>query len=362
MSTYDFGFDFGNSVAKGVIFNQALQPQYCSIPSVTAEGTLAALNDIRQASGVQGDYRLRDDDYILVHGDAELYVGRLALAYSSDPQETRGDINRYWSEQALQFLLTLSGSLTFDRDYTLNVVTGLPAQTYDAINRRRVRDALEGEHAFWLNGVPRRASVTVAKVVQEGAGGIVLYGTQEPVKQAVIDIGGRTTDIFTARGQEPVKDQCKGYPKGVEDATDLLNELAQAGYGRVLTIAERRAILQAYALSQPYPDIPVSGHSLQLGEMEAWAEQALRKTGGHIRTFVSKTLRSSERGSVAADLKSVWLIGGGAHYFLRDMREIIPFAQVRDHPEYANALSYAYFAKYFSERSQARIGAPYGTR
>lgn len=357
MERHDFGFDFGNSIAKGVLFNGQGQPQYCGAPSVTAEGTLAALNDIRQASGTQGDYRLRDDDYILARSDAELYVGRLALAYSSDPQETRGDINRYWSESALNFLLTLSGSLIFDREFALNVTTGLPAQTYDAVNRRRVRDALEGDHGFWLNGVPRRAIVTVSKVVQEGAGGIVLYGTQEPVKQAVIDIGGRTTDIFTARGQEPIKDQCKGYPKGVEDATDLLNDLAQSTYGRVLTISERRAILQAYASHSPYPDIPVSGRSLAASEMAAWADQALRKTGTLIRTFVSKTLRSSEKGGVATDLKSVWLIGGGAHYFLRDIQEIIPFAQVRDHPEYANALSYAYFARHFSERAQVRMGA-----
>jgi plasmid segregation protein ParM len=358
MISVDCGFDFGNSVAKGAIFNGLNLPQYCGVPSVTAEGTLAELNDIRQAAGIQQEYRLHDQDYVLAHNGAELYLGRLAFLYSTDTQETRGDINRYWSESALQFLLTISGSLVFDAEYSLNLVTGLPAQTYDAINRRRVRDALQGDHVFFLNGVRRRASVHVSRVVQEGAGGIILYGTQEPVKQSVIDIGGRTVDIFTARGQEPVRDQCKGYPKGVEDATDQIAEYAQMSYERLLTIAERRAILQAFALGQQYPDIAVKGRSLPVADMEAWAAAALKKTGALIRTFVSKTLRSSEKGGVATDLKSVWIIGGGAHYFLNDIQQIIPFAQVRPQPEYANALSYAYFARHFSERSgQARMGA-----
>ena len=351
---YDFGFDYGNSVAKGTMFDVLNQPRYCGVPAVFAEGTLAALNNLRQAAGM-GEYTLHNEDYALSHNGADLYLGRLAYLYSNDAQETRGVVSRYWGENALQFLLTISGSLIFDREYSLNLVTGLPAQTYDKLNRKRVRDALTGEHSFLLNGVRRRASVHVAGVIQEGAGGIPMYGTQQPVKQAVIDIGGRTTDIYTARGQEPIREQCAGRDYGVEDATDRLAEFAEARYGRVLTIAERRAILQCYALQMPFPDIALSGRSLPFDELANWAELSLRKTGGLIKSFVSKTLRSGEKGSVATDLRHCWIVGGGAHYFLSDIKEIISFAEVRPAPEFANALSYAYLARFFAEQSQARM-------
>jgi len=358
MNTYDTGFDFGNGEATVTLFDLHGQLQSLTVPSVTAEGTLSGLQEIRGASGAHDHpYKLYDDDYILSFDGEDKHIGRLALVYSSDPHETRNDINRYWSKTSLEFLLTLSGSLIFDREFTLNVVTGLPAETYSTLNKRQVKEALEGDRAFWLNGTSRMAHIKVAKVVQEGAGGIVLYGTKEPVKQAIIDIGERTTDIFTARGQEPIADQCKGRDKGVANAAELLNTLVYTACARELTIDERRRILRAHVSFQPYPDIPVAGRSLTDEELRPWAETALRKTGKFIRDFTSKVLKSDEKGHVAADLKSVILIGGGAYYFLQDIQERIPFAKMGENPEYANSRSYAHFARRFAVIAQSRVSA-----
>lgn len=346
MQTVMMGFDFGNSESAGVLFDTAGHLHSLTIPSVSAAGTLKALEQGREASGLHDSpYRLPEDAYVLTCGNTEYYIGNLALTQSSDPHETRGDINRYWSESALHLLLTLAGSLVFDREFALHVVTGLPAETYNATNRRKVKEALEGSHTFWLNGQQHLAHVTVAKIVQEGASGIVLYGTKEPLKQAVIDIGGRTTDIFVARGQEPIPSLCRGLDKGVEYAGDLLSAHVQSVYGRQLTLHERRGVLRAHVAHEGYPPVVVSGSLIPDYELAAWTEDALRTTGRLICTFVSKVLKSNEQGGVGTDLASCALIGGGAHYFLSDIQALIPFAGVREKPEYANALAYAYFAR-----------------
>lgn len=352
MTIYHFGFDYGNSDAAGTIYEYDGQSRSLAIPSVTAEGTLSGLEHIRSASGTR-DGALGEQDYVLEYKNSELYVGHLALTQSSDPHETRGDINRYWSTSSLESLLTLAGSLIFDREFALNIVTGLPAETYSAANRRRVIDALEGEHPFKLNGESRVAHVSVARVIQEGAGGIVLYGTKQPVKQCIVDIGGRTTDLFTSRGQEPIRDLCRGFDKGVEYAADLLSNQVFAAYNRRLTLDERKAILRAHVAPgiRHYPDIPISGQSMPADQLYEWTESALRRTGKLICSFVSKVLKNNEQGGVATDLKSAYVIGGGAYYFLRDIQGMIPFVQMREHPEFVNSLSYARFAKRFSEQA-----------
>src|SRR5581483_3230679 len=104
MNTYLAGYDGGNGVAKLLLFDPAGQAQHLAIPSAVASGTLSDLQASRAASGQQERAGLGEEDYVLVHGGTSLYMGRLALVQAADPQESRGDINRYWSLGALRFL------------------------------------------------------------------------------------------------------------------------------------------------------------------------------------------------------------------------------------------------------------------
>ncbi len=355
MNTYLAGYDGGNGVAKLLLFDPAGQAQHLAIPSAVASGTLSDLQASRAASGQQERAGLGEEDYVLVHGGTSLYMGRLALVQAADPQESRGDINRYWSLGALRFLLTLSGALIFDREFRLVVVSGLPAETYSSANRKRVQTALEGTHPFTLNGQERLAHIEVAAVVQEGAGGTVLFGSRKPVKQATIDVGERTTDIWVARGQEAISTLCKGIDKGVGYAADLLAERVFAAYRRKLTTLECRAILQAHVTAgMTYPDIAVSGHTIPRAELWGWAEGALRQTGELICSFLRKVLRSTEQGDVGTDLDSALLVGGGAYYFQHDIRAVLPFAEVATDAEFVNALFYAKTARRLVERRSAQ--------
>src|SRR5205823_2710016 len=98
-----------------------------------------------------------------------------------------------------------------DTEFGLYVVTGLPAETYikNMALRNNIKTALDGTHVFTMdnNKSFRRVTIEVATVVMEGAGALIAYGDKaanKTTESAVIDIGGRTTDLYVARGQVPV--------------------------------------------------------------------------------------------------------------------------------------------------------------
>src|SRR5437588_9298239 len=118
--------------------------------------------------------------------------------------------------------------------------------------RNNIKTALEGTHLFTVDygKTYRRVTIEVATVVMEGAGALITYGDKSVSKtteSAAIDIGGRTTDLYVARGQVPVTDYCKGKPLGVETATQMLMDTFEDKHNRSLSLLEAREIMYAYA-------------------------------------------------------------------------------------------------------------------
>ncbi len=347
MHTYAYGHDFGNAETCGMVFynNKRLAS---SIPSATAQGTLQRLESL----GVVLDKK----DYVFKpQNGPEEYIGKLALTQSDKSSTGRGDISRYWSTRSLQLLLTVAASLIDDEEFGLSVVTGLPIQTYinDAESRNRVKTALNGVHTFYLNNKKRTIHASVERVIMEGAGAIIAYGMKGNVRQGVIDIGGRTTDLFASNGQTPINYMCDGKPLGVELAADLLSANFQRLYGRPLNHDERRGILYAYPQysNQPYPEIYVKGK--QVTNLKELASQAIASVGNDIASFVSTTWNESEQsGGVASSFARVLLVGGGAYFFHEQIARTIPEVQLASHPEEANALGYAALAEGQLQRRQ----------
>src|SRR5947207_1754758 len=207
MKWYPYGHDFGNSEIGGVTVidgkNEAL-----SIPTAFSKADINAMRNL----GVKMDQS--NMHTIQFYGEAMAYaVGELALQQAADVYHGRGDIQRYASKYSLRALLTVAASLIPDTDFGLSVVTGLPAETYikNMALRNSIKAALDGTHVFTIdNGKTfRRVTVEVVTVVMEGAGALITYGDKsisKTTESAVIDIGGRTTDLYVARGQVPVSD------------------------------------------------------------------------------------------------------------------------------------------------------------
>ena len=189
-------------------------------------------------------------------------------------------------------------------------------------------------------------------VVMEGAGALAVHGLAEDVPQAVIDIGGRTTELFWAQGQRPVLPRCTGFECGVGDVADALAAWFLAQYGRELAARELRNVLWSYAQHKPHQPIFVEGQPIQIADAVA---RCVREVGEDIRSRISRTWRSSEHGKVAADAARVPAIGGGIYYFAPLLREMLPHLQVPKHAEVANAQGYLAIGQQLPERVWARL-------
>ena len=351
---FAYGHDYGNAETAGVVIDLATGAQRAlSMSSATALGSLKDLANKLSGFGktVTGNPAdcLASDEHVLEFRDEELFLGNLALKQSRSPETGRDDIGRYESVRSLQMLLATSGLLTHHREYQLQVVTGLPVASFGNTElRKRVRANLEGvtgEHVFKLDGVERLAKIKGTKIIMEGAGALIAYGTPNTTAlQGVIDIGGRTTDLFVAEGQRPIIDHCAGKPLGVERAADLVSERFEQAYSRPLKLAERRAIFHAHVNQRTYPDIIAQGQSVNTFELRDWVETALKTVGNEIVSFVASKWHSSESGEVAGDISPIALVGGGAYYFAPALRNRIHHLTIPHKPELANAVGYAALA------------------
>src|SRR5437667_3260738 len=351
MKWYPYGHDFGNAEMRGVTVLQGMNVSR-SAPTAFAKADTDAMNNL----GVKMDQT--NAHIIRFEGETMAYaVGELALQQALEVYHGRGDIQRYASKYSLRGLLTVAASLIPDTEFGLYVVTGLPAETYikNMALRTNIKDALDGTHVFTMdNGKTfRRVTVEVATVVMEGAGALIAYGDKtisKTTESAVIDIGGRTTDLYVARGQVPVTEYCKGKPLGVDSATQMLMDTFEDKFDRSLSLLEAREIMHAYASnsilngSLPYPDVSVYGKTINVLELERLTREAVSQVGSEIVSFIAAAWRQSDRDAVAASFKPVLHVGGGVYYFYNILKQRIPHLSRPDDPIHANALGYCNLA------------------
>src|SRR5438105_2608523 len=202
----------------------------------------------------------------------------------------------------------------------------------------------------------RHVTIEVATVVMEGSGTLIAYGDRtmsKTTESAVIDIGGRTTDLYVARGQVPVTEYCKGKPLGVDSATQMLMDAFESKYDRSLSLLEAREIMLAYASNSSvnasngnvnYPDIAAYGKTINILELERWTREAVTQVGTEIVSFIASAWRQSDRDAVAASFKPVLHVGGGVYYFYNFLKKRIPHLSRPDDPIHANALGYCSLA------------------
>ena len=348
MKWYPYGHDFGTSKIGGVTVLSNGTTRSCSIPTAFAKADINAMHNL----GVKVDQS--NTPVIQFQGEAMAYaIGELALQQTIEVYQGRGDIQRYAGKYSLRGLLAMAASLIPDTEFGLSVVTGLPAETFikNIALRNNIKAALDGTHTFTmdLGKTFRCVTVEVATVVMEGAGALITYGDKSMSKtteSAVIDIGGRTTDLYVARGQVPVTDYCKGKPLGVESATQMLMDTFEGKYDRSLSLLEAREIMHAYASNGQlgYPDISVYGRTVSTHILEQLATEAVMQVGSEIVSFIASAWRQSDRDAVAASFKPVLHIGGGVYYFYNLLKQRIPHISRPDDPIHANAFGYCNLA------------------
>lgn len=361
MNQYACGLDFGNAHATGVMYING-QERLFTLPSASAPGSIH--DHAAMQTGTTGDTLL--DPYAVLksgehvfsyNGGAERFIGNLALTQTRKSSTGRGDINRYWSPRALEFLLTIAGTLIPDEHFSLLVATGLPIETYKSEEaKRKVKGMLNGPHHFTLDGHSRFAQVKVGKVLMEGAGASLRLGLPKDRLCGIIDVGAFTTDVYAARGLEAESHRCGGIEEvGIANAGASLARMISRNYNRVPTPKEIMDILHAYVSSKKnYPIIDTQFGEIPSGQLDTWAYQSLNAVGREVNEFVSSLWRFGSTGAVASEFhqQGIRVIGGGAYYLLDSIKQIIPQAIASPEPEYANARGYGWLANILLENTQ----------
>jgi plasmid segregation protein ParM len=353
MKWYPYGHDFGNAEIGGVTLLEQRSISR-SIPAAFATVDTQALRGL----GIDTSTSL----VVRFQTEAISYaIGDLAMEQYAEPWTGYGFIQRYASSYSLRGLLAVAASLIPDAEFGLSVVTGLPAETYikNMEMRQTIKNALDGSYTFTIDGGQswRTIHVEIALVVMEGAGALIAYGdktTSKTTESAVIDIGGRTTDLYMARGQVPQTEYCKGKPLGVESATQILMNTFEAKFKRPLSRSEARRMMRASVSQEqvPFPEVTVYGKAIDSSQVEHLAAEAITQIGTEIVSFVASAWRQSDQGAVAASFKPVLAIGGGVYYFYSVLKEQIPHLARTTDPIHANAHGYCTLASRLLARKQ----------
>ena len=354
LRTFALGHDFGNSETCSVLIGQGWH-QERQIPSVFAAGTWAEVQRFAGTSGKSVNEYLQFGHYVLSYMDqqnrtVEKYIGQKVFDDALKPSTTRADQERYWrNNYNLEALMVSSASCIQEHLYGLHVVTGLPIHLYSPENAQLVQAALGGTHTFKLNGIDRSMVVHSVKVVAEGAGALIAYGSNEPDEiEGVIDIGGETTDLYVAKGQRPLRALCDGHAIGVASAADHFSLKFRETYKRALSLDMCYHLLRQHVARMPYTQIHDSNRQIiPAFELQEMIDDALTVTGQEIATFVAQRWKD-----FLLDMKRILIVGGGAHYFKNAIHQRVNYAKSVPRPEMANATGYANLAALILARSQ----------
>lgn len=364
-STYAYGHDFGNAKTCGVAYTPQGQCVALEMPSTLANGTMdelmsnvsaASIDNLRAAGIVTDTSHLVSFKY---QGKQHSFYGG-DLAILNNPNASmkeltwRGTISRYWSERNLAALLMTSGTLIKDREYGLSLVTQLPIRTHDEVNTRQVKQALDGDYDFVLDGAKRTVHIVVKKTIKEGVGASLAYGNGNE-KIGIIDIGGRTGDAFQLQNQITLPGTQGTIDKGVETVADDLEAAFLNRFRYPLSAQDARDLLYRWVHGQALHTIPsLIEADAPIGVVDQMVEETIRKVGAEFGPWLKMLWSGSLQVDVLAQgVSRVLLVGGGAYYFesalkpLFKKRLIVPAD-----PEFANAGGCAKLALHYFQREQ----------
>lgn len=357
LKIFAYGHDFGNSEVGGALLGPGWH-QERQIPSVFASGTWREVETFAGSMGKSVQDYLQYGHYVLSYVNerdqlVEKYLGQKVFDDGLSPSTTRADQERYWrNNYNLEALMVGSASCVPEQSYGLHVVTGLPVHLYTPEHARRVEVALLGSHVFRLNGQERAMVVQSVKVVAEGAGALIAYGSNEStVVEGVIDIGGETTDLYGARGQRPVRAMCDGLSRGVAAAADLFQQKFREGNDRALSSHMCALLLRQHVARVAYTEVrDAQRRVVQAMDLAQLIDTALDTVGQEIATFVAQKWKEQQ-----FEMQRALLVGGGAYYFKRSILERLPFVQTAPRPERANAMGYATLAEAIIARTNNQV-------
>jgi hypothetical protein len=279
-------------------------------------------------------------------GGGEEYTFFLAdlMDAGTNKRSTAGDQKRYYSPQAQAFLFTMAAAMIPQHSFELRLVTALPIKLFhNPDNRQRVKGCLEGQYQFIHNGVAHECVVKVGAVIMEGQGILIHDGNAE-LRQGVVDLGFRTTNLLAANGQRLLPPLCDGAEFGIGQIADDLAQMVSE-HDAVLDVDQAQKVLYAWAHNEPLPVI-------YNGDGEPIAEQQVRNTiveskdrlWSSISSFISACW-NQDGGKAGSQFQKILLGGGGPYYYKEEFQQLLGKKAVQvEYSEYSNVEGYAELA------------------
>lgn len=348
MTTHFLGLDPGFGGFKVV---EATGEGHCSVhlPSVVGVGD----TDIGLLSlGALGGRR-RSREPVAVAWTGVSYLAGHRVASYARPIE-RMDFLRLSDGPELRALTYAAlGSLLGPGEHAVSLILGLPVEVMAARERalatlRGLRDWLQGEHQFTLNGDAVSLTLAAVKAMAQPAGAFFAWGLDDcgrwvrpasdlraPV--GVCDIGFNTLDLFAVEGGQVVARFTGGDTLGLRRAAELLGSQVRREHGVALSLHEADALLSD---KRPQLQTP-SG----LTDLQAATRQALDATAGEILGFVES------RWGQGRQFAYMLCTGGGSEALRPELTRLYPHGLVLPDPVTANALGLARYAQRAFARS-----------
>jgi hypothetical protein len=279
-------------------------------------------------------------------GDGEEYTFFLAdlMDAGLNKRSTAGDPKRYYSPQAQAFLFTMAAAMIPQRSFELRLVTALPIKLFqNPDNRQRVKGCLEGQYQFLHNGVAHECVVKVGAVIMEGQG-ILIHDGDTDLRQGVVDLGFRTTNLVAANGQRLLPPLCDGAEFGIGQIADDLIQLIN-DHDSILDVDQAQKVLYAWAHNEPFPPI-------YDGDGELIPEELIRNTiveskdrlWSSISSFIGATW-NQDGGKPGSQFQKILLGGGGPYYYKTEFQHLLGKKAVQvEYSEYSNVEGYVELA------------------
>lgn len=334
----NMGVDIGFHSTKYVTRRKAsgqLTLDRGSFPSFVATYTESALS-----LGGDQDTVITLDDHMYLVGDAAVKKSRGG----------RKEIADWVSSVDWRVLFTAALAAITDRPTaTAHVVVGLPLSDY---HRKRdiVKATLEQtwSYAHARNG-QQIVTVEKATVIPQAWGAILcqlldVFGqisNSELVdtRQAVIDIGGHTVNYLGVDGLADIPEDSHATSRGSWTVMRHVRDFYNAEYPELNRHADH-AIMQHIVKRQAW-------YGGQLIDLSGIVDELIENIGQEIVDTAQSYL-----GAGLKTYRNVYIIGGGAYLFGRQIKETLSHAVVLDMPEYANADGFYRYSVYLARKEK----------
>ena len=231
--------------------------------------------------------------------------------------------------------------------HTLSIMLGLPVEVLENEElaqkiKRDLRNWLEGEHTFSVNGIQTCLNIIRFAIMPQPAGTFFARGMNNlgqwikskedfESKVAICDVGFNTLDVFTLQGGKILRRFTGGDTAGMRRAVELLRRALETQYQVKYSLQETDAFIR-----KGNPCISNISGKIDLTDLVSDAKKA---AGAGISTFLDEHWGNGHQ------FDHIIFTGGGADALKDALLEQYPLGYLIPNPVTANALGLARYGR-----------------